>query len=116
MSMRPRSSTWEWGAFADAMRYAKGSCDSSAAKRLFAATRASFALWLCRGRGAHFSIVTASRSADNRFKGVAKARKASPEGDITPEVGPSGPSVPVRLLAGGFCCESRDADCETAAE
>src|SRR4029450_9183831 len=31
---------------------------------------------------------------------VSKGRKASPEGDITPEVGPSGPAVPVRLLAG----------------
>jgi len=30
------------GAFADAMRYAKGSYDSWAPKRLFAATRASF--------------------------------------------------------------------------
>jgi hypothetical protein len=60
--MRPRSSTWEWGAFADAMRYAKGSCDSWAAKRLFAATRASFARWLCRNRVAHVSIATAGRS------------------------------------------------------
>jgi hypothetical protein len=48
--MRPRSSTWEWGAFADAMRCAKGQCDSWAAKRLFAATRVSFARWLCRDR------------------------------------------------------------------
>jgi DNA-binding HxlR family transcriptional regulator len=44
------------------MRYAKGSCDSWAAKRLFAATRASFARWLCRDRVAHVSIVTAGRS------------------------------------------------------
>jgi hypothetical protein len=62
MSMRPRSSTWAWGAFADAMRYAKGSCDSWAAQRLFAATGASFARWLCRGPMAHVSIVTAGRS------------------------------------------------------
>jgi Putative quorum-sensing-regulated virulence factor len=48
---------WEWGAFADAMRCAKGSCDSWAANRLFAATRASFARWLCRDRVAHVSIV-----------------------------------------------------------
>jgi hypothetical protein len=60
--MRRRSSTWEWGAFADAMRYAKGSCDSWAAKRLFAATRASFARWLCQDRVAHGSIATAGRS------------------------------------------------------
>lgn len=40
--MRPRSSTWEWGAFADAMRYANGSYDSLVAKPLFGATRASF--------------------------------------------------------------------------
>jgi DNA-binding HxlR family transcriptional regulator len=62
MSTRPRTSTWEWGAFAVAMRYAKGSCDSWAAKRLFAATRASFARWLRRDRVAHVSIVTAGRS------------------------------------------------------
>jgi hypothetical protein len=32
------------------------------AKRLFAATRASFARWLCRDRVAHISIVTAGQS------------------------------------------------------
>src|SRR4029453_16347824 len=62
MSMRPRSSTWEWGVFMVAMRYAKGSCDSWAAKRLFAATRASFARWLPRARALRVSIVTAGRS------------------------------------------------------
>src|SRR5262245_3300182 len=49
MWMRPRSSTWEWGAFAAAMRSAEGSCDSWVAKRLFAATRASFGRWLALG-------------------------------------------------------------------
>ena len=60
--MRPRSSTWEWGAYADAMRYAKESCASSAAKRLFAATRVSFGRWLGRDRVVHLAIVTAGRS------------------------------------------------------
>src|SRR4030095_10007024 len=78
MSMRPRSSTWEWGAFADAMRYAKGSCDSWAAKRLFAATRASFALGLCRDRVAHVSIVTAGRSVTVHGAGDQMAAQGRP--------------------------------------
>jgi hypothetical protein len=41
----------------DAIR--KESCGSWAAKRLFAAPRASCARWLCRDRVAHVSIVTA---------------------------------------------------------
>src|SRR5262249_59540874 len=73
MSMRPRSSTWEWGAFADAMRYAKGSCDSWATKRLFAATRASFGRWLCRDGVAHISIVTAGRLVNDHGAGPQTA-------------------------------------------
>src|SRR5262249_5555837 len=69
MSMRPRSSTWEWGAFADAMPYAKGSYDSWAAKRLFAAIRASFGRWLQRDRVAHVSTVTAARSVPDHGAG-----------------------------------------------
>jgi hypothetical protein len=105
MSMRPRSSTWEWGAFADAMRYAKGSCDSWAAKRLFAATRASFGRWLCRDRVAHVSIVTANRSVTVHGAGdqmapqlVGRNLFRSP----VPHASARGSKAkPVRLLSGG---------------
>src|SRR4030095_6181176 len=46
MSTRPRSSTWEWGDFAVAMRYVKAGWDSWVAKRLCAATRVSSGRWL----------------------------------------------------------------------
>src|SRR5215470_10852191 len=79
MSMRPRSSTWEWGAFADAMRYAKGSYDLWAAKPLFAAIRASFVRWLQRDRVAHVSTVTTARSVTDHGGRRSDSATARPQ-------------------------------------
>jgi hypothetical protein len=117
MSMRRRSSTCAWGALVDAMRYAKGSCDSWGAKRRFAATRAPFGGWMALGPcrcapddvegPAHSFTCRGSREPDIRFDPHPPCR--SPAADSALEPSARGkriryrPSLHGRTFSGAAC-------------